>query len=148
MAGGFIVLDPRNHSPDQAISNKRAAFRAADVALAASGTVSLELAANQTPMVIGYDMGWLSRQIIGRLLKTDTITLVNLVSNTRHVPDFMGKKCSPKNLLSALLKALESPKEQLSAMQSTMDLLGRKQLPPGERAAVSVMDFLNLKIKC
>ena len=143
-----IVLDPRNHSPDQAISNKRAAFRAADVALAASGTVSLELAANQTPMVIGYDMGWLSRQIIGRLLKTDTITLVNLVSNTRHVPDFMGKKCSPKNLLSALLKVLESPTEQLSAMQSTMDLLGRKQLPPGERAAVSVMDFLNLKIKC
>jgi hypothetical protein len=33
-------------------------------------------------------------------------------------------------------------------MKITMDLLGRKQLPPGERAAVSVMDFLNLKIKC
>ncbi|MDE3029557.1 MAG: lipid-A-disaccharide synthase, partial [Paracoccaceae bacterium] len=42
---------------------KRAAFAAANVALAASGTVSLELAANHLPMVIAYDFNWLSRQI-------------------------------------------------------------------------------------
>jgi lipid-A-disaccharide synthase len=142
-----IVLDPRDHCPDQALLHKRAAFRAADVALAASGTVSLELAANETPMVIGYDMGWLSRQIIGRMVKTDTVTLVNLVSKTRHVPEFIGKKCSPKNLVSALLKTLESPKDQLAAMQTTMDLLGRKQGSPGERAAVSVLDFLKSEKK-
>ncbi len=41
--------------------DKRAAFAAADLALAASGTVSLDLAANRVPMVIGYDMNWLSR---------------------------------------------------------------------------------------
>ena len=140
-----IILDPRDQSPDQALSHKRAAFRAADVALAASGTVSLELAASETPMVIGYDMGFLSRQIIGRMVKTDTVTLVNLVSRTRHVPEFIGKKCSPKNLVPALLKTLDSPKDQLVAMQSTMDLLGRKQRSPGERAAVSVLKFLKLE---
>jgi len=139
-----IVLDPRDHSPDQALSHKRAAFRAADVALAASGTVSLELAANETPMVIGYDMGWLSRQIIGRMVTTDTVTLVNLVSQTRHIPEFIGKNCSTKNLVAALLETLQTPHDQLSAMEATMDLLGRKQRPPGERAAASVLEYLSV----
>ena len=44
-------------------ADKRAAFAAADLALAASGTVSLELAANRVPMVIAYDMAPLSRWI-------------------------------------------------------------------------------------
>ena len=47
-----IVLDPNETDVDVAQAEKRAAFRAADVALAASGTVSLELAASNTPMVI------------------------------------------------------------------------------------------------
>ena len=139
-----IILDPRDQNSDQAISHKRAAFRAADVALAASGTVSLELAANETPMVIGYNMGILSRLVIGRMVKTDTFTLVNLVSRTRCVPEFIGKKCSPAYLASALLKTLASPCDQLAAMQITMDLLGRKQHPPGERAAASILNFLKL----
>ena len=70
---------------------KRAAFRAADVALAASGTVSLELAANDTPMVIGYDMAPLTRMIAERFIKLDTVTLVNLVSDTRAVPEYLGR---------------------------------------------------------
>jgi len=63
-----IVLDHREMGESAYDAAKSASFRAADVALAASGTVSLELAANDTPMVIAYDMGWLSRQIIGRAL--------------------------------------------------------------------------------
>ncbi|MFN3524823.1 MAG: lipid-A-disaccharide synthase, partial [Paracoccus sp. (in: a-proteobacteria)] len=74
---------------------KRAGFAAADLALAASGTVSLELAANRIPMVIGYDMAPISRLIIGLMLKTDTVTLVNLVSDTRAVPEFLGRACQP-----------------------------------------------------
>ena len=88
---------------------KRAAFRAADVALAASGTVSLELAANDTPMVIAYDMGWLSRQIIGRMLITDTVTLVNLVTDTRVIPEFIGKNCRADLIATALLETLNMP---------------------------------------
>ncbi|TMV41595.1 lipid-A-disaccharide synthase, partial [Thioclava sp. BHET1] len=67
----------------EAGAEKRAAFRAADVALAASGTVSLELAAVALPMVIAYDFNWLSRAIILRMVKLDTATLVNLVTETR-----------------------------------------------------------------
>ncbi|MBC7478860.1 MAG: lipid-A-disaccharide synthase, partial [Pseudorhodobacter sp.] len=69
---------------------KRAAFAAADVALAASGTVSLELAAAGTPMVIAYDMHPLTLWLTQRALRIDTVTLVNLVSETRVVPEFIG----------------------------------------------------------
>ncbi|MEO6298089.1 MAG: lipid-A-disaccharide synthase, partial [Paracoccaceae bacterium] len=72
---------------------KRAAFAAADVAIAASGTVSLELAANQVPMVIAYKLHPLTFWLMRRAALIDTVTLVNLVSETRLVPDFLGPDC-------------------------------------------------------
>ena len=128
--------------PAQATATKRAVFRAADVALAASGTVSLELAASETPMVIGYDMAWLSRLIIGRMLKVDTVTLVNLVSETRVIPEFVGKNCNANDMAVALLDVLEMPTDQRYAMKLTMDRLGFGGEAPGLRAARSVLAAL------
>jgi lipid-A-disaccharide synthase len=130
------VLPPA--SPD-----KPAWFRRADVALAASGTVSLELAANGTPMVIAYDMAWLSRIIISRMLLVDTVTLVNLVSDTRVVPEFIGKACQPAPIADAVLAVLANPTAQQAAMDLTMDRLGRGGQPPGLRAARAVLDRLD-----
>ena len=138
-----IVLDHRELGETTYEVAKRAAFRAADVALAASGTVSLELAANDTPMVIAYDMGWLSRQIIGRMLITDTVTLVNLVTDTRVIPEFIGKNCRADLIAPALLESLIAPQGQLRALRDTMDKLGRGAPSPGTQAAGSVIRFLN-----
>ncbi|RJL08939.1 lipid-A-disaccharide synthase [Paracoccus siganidrum] len=121
---------------------KRAGFAAADLALAASGTVSLELAANRVPMVIGYDMAPVSRLLVGLLLRTDTVTLVNLVSETRAVPEFLGRRCQPGPLAAALQTVLEdmgARKAQLDAMDLTMDRLGKGGEAPGLRAARSVL---------
>ena len=126
-------------------ADKRAAFAAADIALAASGTVSLELAANRTPMVIGYDMAPMTRLMIGWLLKVDTVTLVNLVSETRAVPEFLGRACDPGPMAAALLELIENPEAravQFAAMERTMELLGEGGEPPGLRAARSVLAFL------
>ncbi len=123
-------------------AQKRAAFKAADVALAASGTVSLELAAAGTPMVIAYDMNWLSRQIIGRMLKVDTVTLVNLVSETRAVPEFIGADCVPERIAQGLLDLLDDPSGQADAMALTMQRLGQGGDAPGLRAARAVLDGL------
>ena len=118
---------------------KPAAFRAADVALAASGTVSLELAAASTPMVIAYDMAWLSRAIIGKMLKIDTVTLVNIVSETRSVPEFIGKDCEPNAVAASLLDVLANSGAQDAAMRMTMERLGLNGEAPGLRAAKSVL---------
>jgi lipid-A-disaccharide synthase len=126
------VLPPA--SPDKA-----AWFRRADVALAASGTVSLELAAAGTPMVIAYDMAWLSRVIISRMLMVDTVTLVNLVSETRAVPEFIGEKCQAGPIAQAVLDVLAHPDAQKAAMALTLKRLGQGGENPGLRAARAVL---------
>ncbi len=130
------VIAPENGA------RKRAAFRAADVALAASGTVSLELAAADTPMVIGYRMNWLTMRIMRRMALVDTVTLVNLVSDTRVVPEFLGADCTAEALAAGLLGVLADPGPQRAACALAMDRLGRGGESPGLRAARAVLDGL------
>lgn len=121
---------------------KRAAFAAADVALAASGTVSLELAANRCPMVIAYDMHPLTLWLMRRAALIDTVTLVNLVSESRAVPEFIGERCRADLIAPALLDLLAHPGAQDQAMRLTMERLGKGGEPPGLRAARSVLSVL------
>lgn len=134
-----LVLDPRAVAAATAAGQKRAAFRAADVALAASGTVSLELAAARTPMVIAYKMNWLTFHLIKAMALVDTVTLVNLVSDTRVVPDFLGPDCTPEAIGAGLLKVMAAPEAQQSAMEVTMQRLGEGGDDPGLRAARAVL---------
>jgi len=131
-------------APD--VATRTAAFAAADAALAASGTVSLELAAQGCPMVIAYDMAPLTLWLMRRMAKIDTVTLVNLVSETRAVPEYIGTDCTPANLAPALTSLLcDLVGEQPFAMRLTMERLGRGGEPPGLRAARSVLGFLGGK---
>jgi lipid-A-disaccharide synthase len=143
--GNPVVLDQRASDPEDFAATKRAAFRAADVALAASGTVSLELAAAGTPMVIAYDMHWLTRWVMSRMLLTDTVTLVNLVSDTRTVPEFIGDRCRPDLIAGGMAEVLGAPDAQTAAMTLTVERLGQGGEAPGLRAARAVLDGLGLK---
>ena len=121
---------------------KRAAFAAADVAIAASGTVSLELAANGVPMVIAYDMHPVTMWLMQRMARVDTVTLVNLVSDTRVVPEFLGGRCTSDLIAPALLGLIgpgPAREAQRAAMRLTMERLGEGGDPPGLRAARSVL---------
>jgi lipid-A-disaccharide synthase len=140
------VLDPRGRPFAEAEARKLRAMAAADVALAASGTVSLELAAMRTPMVIGYRLAGLTATIARMLIKVDTATLVNLVSGTRAVPEFLQEWCEPLALAEALDALLgrnsAGRKAQFEAMEATMKALGEGDAPPGVRAARSVLSAL------
>ena len=136
---GTILLDPRGMDPAVAEARKRAAFAAADLALAASGTVSLELAAARTPMVIAYKFQWLTWQIMKRMALIDTVTLVNLVSDTRVVPECLGPDCTPSRIASALADVRTKPEAQAAAMALTMERLGEGSEAPGLRAARAVL---------
>ena len=123
-------------------ARKRGAFAAADVALAASGTVSLELAANACPMVVAYDMHPLTLWLMRRAALIDTVTLVNLVSETRVVPEFIGPDCRAERIAPALEALLADPSAQRAAMALTMERLGMGGEAPGLRAARSVLEAL------
>lgn len=140
-------LDPRGMAFEAAEARKFAAFAASDAALAASGTVSLELAAARTPMVIAYKVSPLTAFIVRRLLRIDTATLVNLVSETRAVPEFLQENCRPDLMaesLSDLLPGVGAPsyqrEAQLAAQETTMRALGEGAAPPSQRAARSVLE--------
>ncbi len=137
--GSPVVIDPRDMPSDQAVAQKRAAFAAADLSLAASGTVSLELAAQATPMVIAYNLNWLTTLIAKRMVQLDTVTLVNLVSETRTVPECLLDDCQPDKIAAALTQVADAPDAQRQAMEITMERLGRGGEAPGLRAARAVL---------
>ena len=57
-------------------------------------------------MVIAYDMHRLTMWLMQRMALIDTVTLVNLVSETRVVPEFLGDRCRPDLIAPALLRLL------------------------------------------
>ena len=118
---------------------RRAAFGAGTAALAASGTVSLDLAREGVPMVIGYDLHPVTRFLMRRMALVDTVTLVNLVSGTRAVPEFIGAECRPGTIAPALARAARGDPAQAEAMRETMERLGAGGEDPGRRAARSVL---------
>jgi lipid-A-disaccharide synthase len=121
---------------------KRQSFADATVALAASGTVSLELAANRCPMVIAYRMNPVSFWLMRRAALIDTVTLVNLVSDTRVIPEFLGPACLPDRIAPALIDLIgngPARAAQMAAMAVTMQRLGQGDTAPGLRAAQSVL---------
>jgi lipid-A-disaccharide synthase len=122
--------------------DKRQAFANATVALAASGTVSLELAANRCPMVIAYRTHPITFWLMRRAALIDTVTLVNLVSETRVIPEFLGPSCTPALIAPALIDLIgngPARTAQMAAMDVTMTRLGKGDAPPGLRAAQSVL---------
>jgi lipid-A-disaccharide synthase len=144
-AGWPHVLDPRGFAAPAWEARKCAAFAAADVALAASGTVSLELAAAGTAMVIAYDANALTAWMVKRLVRVDTATLVNLVTDSRAVPEFLFENCTAAAItpaVEALLIDPEAAAAQRAAGARAMTLLGRGGEPPGVRAAGSVLRAL------
>lgn len=144
--GAPIILDPLAVNSDAYQSEKKAAFQAADIALAASGTVSLELAAAMTPMVIAYDMNPVTRFLVSKMLKIDTVTLVNLVSDTRAVPECLGRNCTPDKIAKAIEGVFAAPDLQLDAMRLTMERLGKDGDPPGLRAAHAILEKWTISI--
>ncbi|MBX2854014.1 MAG: lipid-A-disaccharide synthase [Rhodobacteraceae bacterium] len=144
-----VILDPRDLSFREAEQRKLRAMAAADAALAASGTVSLELAAMRTPMAIAYRTNALTAAIVRRLIKIDTATLVNLVSETRHVPEFLQENFKPAEVAAAL-DALLDPASELRVLQAeasaeTMRRLGEGDVAPSRRAAKSVLSAIARK---
>ncbi|OIQ32011.1 MAG: lipid-A-disaccharide synthase [Alphaproteobacteria bacterium MedPE-SWcel] len=142
---GCLLLDPTETESTIFAAHKRAAFATAELALAASGTVSLELAASATPMVIAYRFNWLTWQIMKRMALIDTVTLVNLVSDSRVVPECLGPECTADRIAAQLNAVLAAPDQQQDAMRLTMERIGAGGAAPGLRAARAVLDRLGIK---
>ncbi len=84
-------------------------MRAADVALVASGTATLETALIGTPMVVMYVVAPLNHAIMKRLIRIPDIALVNIVAERRVVPEFLQHEATGKALATAVSTLLDDP---------------------------------------
>jgi lipid-A-disaccharide synthase len=145
--GDPILLDPTGLAPGAAERRKLTAFAAADVALAASGTVTLELAAMGTPHVSAYITSPVTSFVVERLIKVPSANLLNLLTEAPVAPEFLQRYCTPEALAGAVERLLgdeAARSRQLAAAAQAMEMLGRGGEAPSVRAADSVLRKLNL----
>ena len=122
-------------------AEKFAAFRRAHAALAASGTVTLELGLSGVPMVVAYRVEPLLR-FLKRFLKLHSIVLANLALGENAIPEFLDESGSPEALSKATLSLLSDTPEraaQLTAL-ARLDHVMRVPEPPSDRAAEIVIE--------
>ena len=121
--------------------DKFRAFRLARAALAASGTVTLELALAGTPMVVAYKVDAVAARL-RFLLKVHSIVLANLVLGENAFPELIQEDCVPDRLAPALAALLgEGPERaaQLAALARIRAIMTSGIASPSAAAADVVL---------
>lgn len=124
----------------------RQAMIAAECTLLASGTAALEAMLCKSPMVVGYKMKPLTYWLAKKLVKTEYISLPNLLANAPLVPEMIQEECNPDNLAWSLNHYLsndvESLKQKNELKHRFTDLHKLIQCDADAQAAQAVVDVL------
>jgi lipid-A-disaccharide synthase len=121
---------------------KYAAFREARAALAASGTVTLELALAGVPMVVAYKVSRAEEFIARRLIQVPSIVLPNLILAENAMPEFVQADCTPERLAGALRPLLAGGHERDVQLAALGRIDGRMRLAAADtpsRAAARIV---------
>jgi lipid-A-disaccharide synthase len=117
-------------------------YAAADVALAASGTVTLELALAEVATVIAYRTGMMTASIVRRLLTVPHIALPNILAEAEVMPEFLQENCRSENIAAAIQALLDDPAMRRAQQKRLAEIgrqLGAGGPAPSERAAEAVL---------
>jgi lipid-A-disaccharide synthase len=143
-----IVVEP---------SEKQAAFRTARAALAASGTVTLELAVSGVPAVVAYRVSWIEKVVLRPFVRVPSIVLANLVLGSGVMPEFVEQYRQPEgaapvrrspptperlaDALAPLLSDTPERRAQTDAFARLDAIMGIGGPSPSEKAAEIVLDL-------
>ncbi|WP_341754036.1 lipid-A-disaccharide synthase [Candidatus Tisiphia endosymbiont of Dioctria rufipes] len=108
-------------------SSRLKIFAVATVALAKSGTNTLEIAACNTPMIVAYKLNILSFFLIKLLIKIPYISLINIIANKEILPEFIQFNCTKSNIadkLTSLLVDKEKAAQQVKESRKILIELG------------------------
>jgi lipid-A-disaccharide synthase len=123
-----VITDP---------GEKRDAFAASNVALAASGTVAVELAAVGTPVVIAYRATAFTAFILRRMIKVKYASLINLLLDRPATPELLQEDCIPSKMAEEVGRLLSDPEARAAQAAAYGEAMAKLAVPglPSERAA-------------
>jgi len=121
------------------------AFAASKVALAASGSVALELALAKLPMVVGYRLNPLTEAVLDRVLQVRQVNLVNLLLGRALVCELLGRNCTPQRVAASVAELVQNERARAAHYEGYDE--ARRQLetggvPPSLRAADQILDII------
>lgn len=128
-------------------SDRLASYSAADIALAKSGTNTLEIAASKTPMIVAYKVDLLSYIVIKTLIKIKYASLINIIAGKEILPEFLQSNCNSDSLCKGMKGLLDNKKardEQVTKAGKILKLMGYgSKEKPSAIAAQSVWKVIN-----
>lgn len=128
--------------------NRRDAFHDADVAIAASGTVALELAIVNVPHIIAYKVPKLTEWIARRFIHIQYVNLTNILLSREIVPELLQESCNPANIMSYLEQFIANKPlyhHQMDGFDKVRKLLGMGEQKPSDNAAATIINFIKKK---
>jgi len=127
-----------------------AAFQSSVFALVASGTVSLELTACETPHVITYKFGYITNKILKHFAGTKYANLINILADKFVIPEFVLENCREPLITPAILDFMQNPDKSKSQVSQAQQYLHKLKpddaTTPSEKAAETVLEYLTENI--
>jgi lipid-A-disaccharide synthase len=124
------------------------AYAASGAALAASGSVALELAMARLPMVVAYRLNPLTEELLDRILKVRQVNLVNLILGEPLVDELLRERCAPDRLAAAVLRLIRDERVRAAhraGYDEAMRRLGAGGVSPSLRAADKVLEIVGAR---
>lgn len=118
------------------------AMAAADAILVASGTATLEAMLHKKPMVVSYRLAWLTHQILRRMVKTEWISLPNLLAGKGLVPEILQDEATPERLAREVLGAMANDVHHCMQAEQYRAIHQMLRRNASEQAATAVMGLL------
>jgi len=119
------------------------ALAAADLALVASGTATLEAALFKTPMVIAYRQSPVTSALMRHMAYVSYAGLPNILAGGGFVPEFLQDKATPGALANALLDLVHDPKAQRAQVEKFRQIHAILKQDTAEKAASAVLRVLD-----
>ena len=125
------------------IGNLPDALAQADVAIASTGTVTMECAFFGVPAVTLYKTSWATYELGKRIVKVKSLTMPNLLADEEVFPEFIQNAATAKNIADAALELLQNESRQKSIKAKLTEIVSSLGGPGASvRAARAIANLL------
>ncbi len=122
-------------------------LKAMNFAIVKSGTISLEMAFANVPMIVAYKVNKLTAWILKYIYKINTyVSIVNILAKKEIIPEFLQENCTAKNLSAALVRLTigDGKKQVMESRKILSQLEPKDKIKPSDKAAKLILEL----IKC